>query len=487
MTTQKQSISQARLVLIAMVVAESAWLSALYSVIGVALNLPTGSLDWLIVIGLMVMSLMIIHLSPSSNIWIERSYRFRTSIALILIYLATSLQMEDGMAIKPLWILEIFKDTGSGEFIWPAFMNFILGVIAWWRGGKLASTEILDEGLKFTMRIGAAALAFVALVDISQTDDLNTATHIFVFFAAGLGGLGIHRIFAGNSRSARRWGWQSILLGPVSLVLGLGLIFSLLSRGLLDSISGPALSMLHKIASSLLWALILPIGTLLNLVIAGFMKFFSRPYDPEPIPQSEISVEQVRQGIERAASEEASLAEEGVQTSYSILLQIIEWIGISILLVIIVLLAIFLFSRAYKRMLTPRGDVKGENRESIRENADVFADLGDLLLQLVKNRTFTKEPAHNFKLPKGPPGIVDAIKLYYEMLDAAEKNGIGRKPSQTSNEYRNALSQMFPYELVMAATDAFNKAFYGHQESTEELIMSIRSSLPDQPKLLGNE
>ena len=138
-------------------------------------------------------------------------------------------------------------------------------------------------------------------------------------------------------------------------------------------------------------------------------------------------------------------------------------------------------------MLTPRGDVKGENRESIRENADVLADLGDLLLQLVKNRTFTKEPAHNFKLPKGPPGIVDAIKLYYEMLDAAEKNGIGRKPSQTSNEYRNALSQMFPYELVMAATDAFNKAFYGHQESTEELIMSIRSSLPDQPKLLGNE
>ena len=181
MTTQKQSISQSRLVLIAMVVAESAWLSALYSVIGVALNLPTGSLEWLIVIGLMVMSLMIIHLSPSSNIWIERSYRFRTSIALILIYLATSLQMEDGMAIKPLWILEIFKDTGSGEFIWPAFMNFILGVIAWWRGGKLASTEILDEGLKFTMRIGAAALAFVALVDISQTDDLNTATHIFVF------------------------------------------------------------------------------------------------------------------------------------------------------------------------------------------------------------------------------------------------------------------------------------------------------------------
>ena len=374
--------SNARWILAATAVAESAWLSALYSVIGLASDAPGAALSWPTVLIIMAASLAITHLNPSANRWLTRAYRFRTLIGLALIYLATAAQLGEGASVDPGWAWTVVAGGGADGYRLAAGIGFALGIVAWWRGGKLASAELLNESLKFTMGLGAAALAFSALVDVAHEADLDTAARIFVFFAAGLSGLGLHRLYEGASRTAKAGGWQSVLLGPVSIVLTLGVAFSLVSRGLLSVISGPASSLMGKVAAVLFWAIVVPIGTLLNLAIAGFMKFFSRPYDPAAMQQSEITVEQVREGVQQAALEEAELAEEGVQTGYALLLQIIEWTVIAILAAIVLVVAVFLFSRAYRRMLKPSGSARGVDRESVREDADPLSDLGALLSKL---------------------------------------------------------------------------------------------------------
>ncbi len=474
------SVSRARWVLAATVVAESAWLSAVCSVIGLASGARDGTLPWPTVLLLMAASLAITHLNPSTSAWIERAYRFRAIVGLALVYLATAMHLGEGAAMELGWALAALSGGEADSYRLAGGIDFVLGTIAWWRGGKLASAELLNESLKLTMRLGAAALALVALVDIAHEADLDTSAHVFVFFAAGLGGLGMHRLSEGASQSRKPGGWQSLLIGPVSIVLAIGAIFSLLNRGVLSRISDPALSLLGKVASGLFWAIAAPIVALLNLAIAGFMSFFNRPFNPEAMQQPEITVEQVREGVRQAAFEETELAEEGVQTGYALLLQVIEWTAIALIAAIAVVAAVFLFSRAYRRMLKPAGQADGEDRESLREDADVLSDLGGLLSKLAWGRGRRGKRGRAPSLPNGPPGVVEAIRLYYEMLNLAEKEGLTRSPHQTSNEYRGALARLFPPELVSTATSAFNRAFYGNHEPPEERIAAMRSSLENR-------
>ena len=261
----------------------------------------------------------------------------------------------------------------------------------------------------------------------------------------------------------------------MSIVLTLGVAFSLLSKGVLSSISGPASSLLGKVAAVIFWAIVVPIGTLFNLAIAAFLKFFSRPFDPE-MESSEITVEEIREGVQQNALEEAELAEEGVQTGYALLLQIIEWGVISILGAITLVVAVFLFSRAYRRMLKPPDGKDGPDRESVREDADPLSDLGGLLSKL--GMRWTRRRKHeDMPLPDGPPGIVEPMRLYYQMLDAAERRGVARLPHQTTQEHRGPLSRLFPTDIVAAVTHAFDRAFYGNHPADANRLDEISRSV----------
>ena len=68
------------------------------------------------------------------------------------------------------------------------------------------------------------------------------------------------------------------------------------------------------------------------------------------------------------------------------------------------------------------------------------------------------------------------MRLYYQMLDAAERRGISRLPHQTTQEYRGPLSRLFPHDIVAAVTHAFDRAFYGnHPADTNRLDEISRS------------
>ena len=346
----------------------------------------------------------------------------------------------------------------------------------------LASAESLSESLTFSMRLGVFVLGFAALVDIVLPADLHTLAMVFIFFAAGLTGLSIHRMSSNVSRTARRGGLSTLMFGPVSAVVLIGIMFSLLQRGALSRVSDPALSALRTVVEGVLWLVLVPIAFVVDLAIQGVLKFFDRPFSPEPANQTEITVEEIREGIDQLALEEAELAEEGVRTGYSLLLQIIEWsvlIGIALVVGTIVLV---LFLRANRRRTRGAAAKERGDRESVRGGADLASDLGRMLSKLVPGWLGRSGEAHTFALPDGHPGVVDALRIYYQMITIAERRGFHRRPYETASEFQTTLEAVFPRDLVRMATSAFNRAFYGNHPALKERITQMRTSLASKQR-----
>ena len=238
--------------------------------------------------------------------------------------------------------------------------------------------------------------------------------------------------------------------------------------------------MLSTVVNALLWAIVVPVGFVANLAIEAVLKFFSRPFDPEMVNQTEIAAGEIREGVEQMAVREAELAEEEVETGYHLLLQIIEWSVLIFLAALIGTLVVVLFLRAYHRRLKRVGaPVQGE-RESVRHDADLLSDLGNLLAKLAPSWMGRSKKAHAFALPDGHSGVVDVLRIYYQMLMMAETRGFRRRPHVTASEFQETLEGLFPPDLAQMATRAFNHAFYGNHSALEERISSMRTSLESE-------
>ena len=231
------SLSKTRWVLAATLAAESAWLFSGMAVLALDLDLPGGPFAWPVVMAIMGISLAIVHLTPSDIRWIELAYRRRILIGVGVLYLAVASQVAMGaVGVDPLWPLRVALGETPKNYGLAVALSLVLGALLWWRGGKLASAESLSESLTFSVRLGTFVLAFAALVDIVHPADLNTFAMVIVFFASGLGGLSIHRMATNVTQSRRKGRWPSIVFGPVTAVVLVGLAFGLLRQGLLSRI-----------------------------------------------------------------------------------------------------------------------------------------------------------------------------------------------------------------------------------------------------------
>jgi hypothetical protein len=467
-----------RWVLFATLVEESAWLFSAIAVFGVATEIYGGALAWPVVMAVMGISLTIVHLSRLEGVWVSRAYRYRALIGVAVLYGAVASQLATtAFGLDLLWPARVFVGGHPQVYSASAAVGVVAGALLWWRGGALASAESLSESLIFSMRLGVFVLAFAGLVDIVLPVDLHSFSMAFIFFAAGLAGLSIHRMSINASRTARRGGWSSIMFGPVSAVVLIGVLFSLVQRGALSRVSDPALSALRTVAEGVLWVILIPIAFVVDLAIQGILKFFDRPFSPELTNQTEITVEEVRQGIDQLAQEEAELAEEGVRTASSLLLQAIEWsvlIGIALIVGTIVLM---LFLRAYRRGSHGAAAREQGDRESVRVGTDLASDLGRMLSKLVPGWLGRSGEAHTFALPDGHPGVVEALRIYYQMVTMAERRGFRRRAHETASEFQATLETVFPRDLVRMATAAFNRAFYGNHPELKERIDQMRTSL----------
>ena len=470
-------MSQHRLVLGAVLLSESAWLFSLFGALGVVFD-PGGSpLSWIAVLVLLGVPVVVVRLGPTDVSAVEVLHLVRALIGAVLIYLVVGTQVSaDGVDLA--WLAKLFSEPPPEGYIFKGVSGAVIGVLLWWRGARLGAVESPTESLSLSFRLGMLALAIATLVDISLPSNLYTLPMIFIFFAAGLGGLSVGHLMPPTQKFAAARTWPKVITGVVSSILMAGVVLSLIQRDLLFDYTSHVLTGLGALVQALFWAMIAPLAIAITVFSDALINIFDRPF-LQADASEEVSEEALDQSLEvlAAAAEQEQASGEALFS----FVQVIEWVFLA--LVVIGLLAMLVL--ALRRLFAYHPERTVGKRESMAEDADVMADIGKLLLKLIPGRLTRFRRRERFALPDGPPGIVNTLRLYYELLTMAEDKGSIRPRHETPIEFQRTLEGLFPRNLVRMATTAFNRACYGHHPASDDQVAQMRSSIKNIRTAVG--
>ena len=459
--------SQDRLIIAALVVSESAWIYALLGITGLALGTDGSPLGWLAVLALMAAGAVVARLlsrlppgrgdSPMSE---ALPYALQACAGAGTIYLVLGTQVDLSDAF---WDMDWPGVVASGSEVaganFRATVGAIAGVVLWWRGGRLGSSEEPGVSLDRSYKIGTMLMALAVLVDVGTETPLNTFGALFVFFAGALAGLGVARLGRGAGGGSGAMIWLRAVGAAVAGVLAIGFAFSLVRRSFLDAVSAPVSEVLGWMGTVLFFAFIVPVAWVVNGVVRLFVGLFAGDGPTgDVIPAGDSIGEQF-------------LQQQSGQTPLYV--TALEWI----LLGVISAAGLFILSRALRRRgrgsaRTPQGV-----RESIREDSDPVFDAADMLFGLLPAALRRRRAKSPIVLPAGPPGVVMALRGYYRLLLYAGSLGGTRPRSATPTEYSGELDALVPGGIARRATAAFNAAFYGNAEPSPAELNEIGAEL----------
>ena len=469
-------LSQDRLVLAAHVIAESAWVFALAGVIGVMGSLDSSPQSWYAIIGILGLTVVISRMTPRHGDVAELIYFLVAILGLVVVYASVSLQVIPGQ-IRLGWPIDWVAGEVPDEYTFRAVFGAMLAFALWWRGIRLASNEYPTDNLSQTFRVGMVVLVAALIYDLNQDESLYTFPMIFLFFASSLVGLSVGHLLPESERSAEGRTWQKVIGATVAAITIFGLVVGLINRGVLALLSAPATTALEALARGIFWAIVAPIAFAFDVIVRWIINTLGL-FQDRGVQREEGEFNTEIQNALQELQEEQEAASE----SFGYIIQIIEWV----LLAIVVLIVALVLARAFRRLLRGRpGNTRGR-RDSLAEDADLTADVAKLLLNLVPN--VLKRPRQKgYQVPDGPPGIVEAFRLYYDMLDTAEKHGISRRKHDTPSEFQGRLERAFPSSVVGPSTEVFNLAIYANIPAERSLIHRLRQSLKTVTAAIARE
>ncbi|MBM3932917.1 MAG: DUF4129 domain-containing protein [SAR202 cluster bacterium] len=468
--------TQDRLVLVALVLAESCWLFALIGGATVLFNLDaTSPLNYFAVVLILGASLLISKLAVVKSKAIETAYLLATLAGFGVIYLVISTQVAPG-SIDLTWPVKMSRDTAPMGYPYRAAAGTLMGLYLWWRGGRIATVEFPTESLAFSFRLGLLILVTGAIIDLTLPVDLNTFWVVFVFFATALGGLAIGHLLPETEKAAESRTWPKVIAGMVAAILAVGVGIGLFQEGFLRTVSKPSQIALDVVVKILFWGVVAPIAFLFNLFTTGVINFFDAAFDPSVPEEQRRSLGQEAQ----QAFEDLQNQEEEISQSLVNVIQVVEWVFVTLVAVLILVL----IAMALKRWLFGKPSATKGNRESVKEDASVLGDFARLLSGLIPGG-LKKANKKGYNVPEGPDGIVEVYRIYYDLLTVAEEKGINREDAETPTEYAGKLTKLFPGSFVTNLTEAFNKAHYGNQPSSESVIERLRTALGNIKTAIG--
>ena len=463
------STLQNRLTLLSAVIVESVWIYALLATLSL-LALPGGSpITWVAALSITLISFAIARglsliIMPA---WMP--YILEMALGALAIYLVLGTQLQTaGQWMDLGWLSGLFSDAPPEHFARRALFGGFFSALFWLRGGRLASTEFPVEHLMFTFRLGLMALSVAAIVDIFHSADLKIFSLMFVFFAAGLIGLGVGHVLPSAGPAITRGSWARVIGVVVGGIVLLGFMFSLLQRGALAFIAAP-LGFLLKIAAQIVfYVIIVPLVYILEFIISGFFWLLSKIAGAPPEGEQEMAL--------GGAGFAEQFMQQGENAEPSLLLQILGGIAIALLVAGLLLILAWAFRRNTRWRRVGDDD---EDRESLSGEFDPTMDLARLLFGLLPNRFRRRKAETRLRLPDDERNIVDVFRIYFGMLNIAASRGQPRLDFQTPGEYRTALRRVLPDRLVDMATTAFDRACYGRQPATTEEIAEMRRMLEE--------
>ena len=469
-------LRQDRVVLAAHVVAESAWVFALAGIVGTLADFDSSPQSWYGVVGILGLSVLLSRITPRKGQKAEVMYALMAVLGLMVVYASVALHVEPGQ-IRPLWAIDWLINDAPGGYTSRGLFGAILGVLLWWRGTRVASNEFPTDDLSFTFRVGMLVLVAALIYDLNTDESLSTFPMVFLFFGSSLIGLSAGHLLEESRHSAGERTWPKAIGATVAAITAFGLLVALINRGVLTFLSKPATAALEALVRGVLWGIIAPIAFVFDVVVGWLIDLLGIFQGEREQPQEEEINPEI-QGFLETLQEEREAPSE----AFDMVLQIIEWA----LVVVIVVIVALLLSRAFRRLLRGRDRETEGQRDSVAQDADPVGDVAKLALRLVPD-VLKRPQRKGYRVPNGPPGIVEAFRLYYNLLDTAEEHGITRRKHDTPTEFQGRLEGTFPSDVVRPSTETFNLAIYADVPADRSMIRRLRQSLKDATAMIRRE
>ena len=469
-------LRQDRVVLAAHVVAESAWVFALAGIVGTLAGFNSSPLSWYGVVGILGLSVLLSRITPREGEKAEVRYALMAVLGLMVVYVSVALNVDPG-EIRPAWAIDWLINDSPGGYTSRGMFGAILGVLLWWRGTRVSSNEFPADDLSFTFRVGMLVLVVALIYDLNTDESLSTFPMVFLFFGSSLIGLSAGHLLEESQRSAGERTWPKAIGATVAGITTFGLLVALVNRGVLSFLSKPATAALEALARGVLWGIIAPIAFVFDVVVGWLISLLGIFRGEREQPQEEEINPEI-QGFLETLQEEQAAASEGFAT----VLQIIEWALVAIVVVIVLLI----LGRAFRRVLRGRDRGTDGQRDSMVQEANPVGDVAKLALRLVPD-VLKRPQRKGYRVPDGPPGIVEAFRLYYDLLDTAEEQGITRRKYDTPTEFQGRLERTFPADVVRPSTESFNLAIYADVPADRSMIRRLRQGLRDATAMIRRE
>ena len=468
-------LRQDRVVLAAHVVAESAWVFALAGIVGTLAGFDSSPQSWYGVVGILGLSVLLSRITPRKGQKAEVMYALMAVLGLSGVRIGGAAR--GAGADSTAWAIDWLINDAPGGYTSRGVFGAILGVLLWWRGTRVSSNEFPADDLSFTFRVGMLVLVVALIYDLNTDESLSTFPMVFLFFGSSLIGLSAGHLLEESQRSAGERTWPKAIGATVAGITTFGLLVALVNRGVLSFLSKPATAALEALARGVLWGIIAPIAFVFDVVVGWLISLLGIFRGEREQPQEEEINPEI-QGFLETLQEEQAAASEGFAT----VLQIIEWALVAIVVVIVLLI----LGRAFRRVLRGRDRGTDGQRDSMVQEANPVGDVAKLALRLVPD-VLKRPQRKGYRVPDGPPGIVEAFRLYYDLLDTAEEQGITRRKYDTPTEFQGRLERTFPADVVRPSTESFNLAIYADVPADRSMIRRLRQGLRDATAMIRRE
>ena len=470
-------LRQDRVVLAAHVLAESAWVFALAGIVGTLAGFESSPLSWYGIAGILGLSVLLSRLTPRKGEQAEATFALMAILGIVVVYVSVALHVDPGH-IRPAWPLDWLINDAPGGYTSRGAFGAFLGVLLWWRGTRVASNEFPTDDLSFTFRLGMPILVAALIYDLNSDANLSTFPIIFLFFGSSLIGLGAGHLLEQSQRSSNERTWPKTIGATVAAITVFGFLVALINRGVLSFLSKPATAALDALVRGIIWGIIAPIAFVFDVIVGWLISLLGLFQGEREQPQEQGQINPEIQGFLETIQEEQQAESE----AFALLLQIIEFA----LLAFIVAVVVFALASAFRRLRRGRERPTDGQRDSLAQDASPAADVAKLALRLVPD-VLKRPPKRGYRVPDGPDGIVEAFRLYYDLLDTAEEHGITRRKQDTPTEFQGRLEGTFPIDVVRPSTDSFNLAIYADVPAERSVVQRLRQGLKEATIMMRRE
>ena len=444
---------------LAMVITDASWLWLISGIVGLLAGQGGSPLSWTVVFLVLLVGSYVSRFVYAMG---ERSHKLTLihgAVGLLVVYFAVATASIEGRdPVDLAWIARLFSEARIVGDILITVACMFAGAYLWRHATNMATTPSPARRMAVSFKLGLAVIAVTLALEIANGVDLGAQGAMIVFFAASLAGLAISQISAGSVLGAE---WIRVLAATVLVTLTLGIALGFTAGPFGRQGLELVWSAWGYLSDTLMWAVRILFQSLLEAL--GALAVW-------------LHLDGWVSGSGGESGGHPLLSWFTSSDSNSPLLHGVSKVLQNLFLIALIYLIFRVLAFAHRHAHHRYSGYRTERHESIRGDAAPLSDFFRLVRTLFPGSTNSDEIA---RTAHGEPGVVEVIRLYYDLLSHASLRGFAFVPAATPLERVKALEELFPAAPVVEITSRFVAACYGRECSDAPSISALREQLED--------